>query len=49
MYDTENRLFVVLDPIRIARGIEEAFLNYDAQVIRWSQREKTENLLLLAS
>ncbi len=46
----DSQLIVLLnDQNNIARGIEEAFLNYDAQVIRWSQREKPENLLLLAS
>lgn len=47
----DSQLIVILnDQNNVARGIEDAFLNYDAQVIRWSERDKPEKLsLLLAS
>lgn len=33
----------------ISRGIEDAFINYEAKVIRWSEREKPENLEVLSA
>lgn len=46
----DSQLIVILnDQHNIARGIEEAFQNYDAKVIRWSEREKSENLVLLSA
>ena len=48
---SDSQLIVLLnDENNIARGIEDAFHNYEAKVIRWSEREKRENLShLLAS
>ncbi len=45
----DSQLIVILnDQNNIARGIEDAFLNYQVQVIRWSERNKQSNLELLA-
>lgn len=47
---SDSQLVVILnDQNGIAKGIEDAFLNYDAKVIRWSERDKTENLSLLSA
>ena len=47
---SDSKLIVVLnDQNGVVRGIEDAFLNYDAQVIRWSEREKTENIQLFSA
>ncbi len=46
----DSQLIVILnDQNIIARGVEEAFQNYDAKVIRWSEREKADNLALLSA
>lgn len=46
----ESQLIVLLnDQNNITRGIEDAFQNYDAKVIRWSEREKADNLTLLSA
>ena len=47
----DSQLIVLLnDENNIARGVENAFNNYQAKVIRWSERDKAENLnYLLAS
>jgi len=46
----DSQLIVILnDQNIIARGVEEAFQNYDAKVIRWSEREKADNLELLSA
>ena len=45
----ESQLIVILnDQNNIARGIEDAFQNYDAKVIRWSERDKESNINLLS-
>lgn len=46
----DSQLIVILnDQNYIARGIEDAFQNYDAKVIRWSDRDKIENIALLSA
>lgn len=46
----DSQLIVILnDQNNIARGIEDAFLNYDVKVIRWSERNKESNLALLSA
>ena len=46
----ESQLVVILnDHNGISRGIEDAFINYEAKVIRWSEREKPENLEVLSA
>ena len=46
----DSELIVILnDQNAIARGVEDAFLNYDAKVIRWTERSKEENLALLSA
>lgn len=46
----DSQLIVILnDQNIIARGIEDAFQNYDAKVIRWSERDNTANLSLLSA
>ncbi len=46
----DSQLIVILnDQNSIARGVEDAFLNYDAKVIRWSERNKDKNLSLLSA
>lgn len=46
----DSQLIVLLnDKNSIARGIEDAFSNYDVKVVRWSEREKNENLLLFSA
>ena len=46
----ESQLIVILnDQNNIAKGVEDAFLNYDAKVIRWSERNKESNLALLSA
>ncbi len=43
-----SQLIVILnDQNTIAKGVEEAFINYEAKVIRWSEREKDNNIELL--
>ncbi len=45
-----SQLIVILnDQNNIARGIEDAFQNYEAKVIRWSERGKADNLALLSA
>lgn len=45
----ESQLIVILnDQNNIARGVEDAFLNYEAKVIRWSERNKESNISLLS-
>lgn len=45
-----SQLIVILnDQNGITKGVEDGFLNYDAKVIRWSQRDKKENLDLLSA
>lgn len=47
---SDSQLIVILnDQNSVARGVEEAFWNYAAKVIRWSERNKAENLELLAA
>lgn len=47
---TDSQLIVILnDQNNIAKGVEEAFLNYDAQVIRWSDRNSERSLSLLSA
>ena len=47
---TDSQLIVILnDQNAIAKGIEDAFLNYDAKVVRWSERNKDSNLELFAA
>lgn len=46
----DSQLIVILnDQNNIARGVEDAFMNYDAKVIRWSERDKGECLDLLSA
>lgn len=46
----DSQLIVILnDQNSVARGIEDAFANYDAKVIRWSEREKSENMALISA
>ncbi len=46
---SESQLIVILnDQNNIARGIEDAFFNYEAKVIRWSERNKQSNIALLS-
>lgn len=45
-----SQLIVILnDQNNIAKGVEDAFLNYEAKVILWSQRNKDSNLALLSA
>ena len=45
----ESKLIVILnDQNGISKGIEDAFVNYEAKVIRWSERNKDSNIELLA-
>jgi hypothetical protein len=46
----DSQLIVILnDQNNVARGVEDAFTNYDAKVIRWSERDKSENLSLISA
>lgn len=46
----DSQLIVLLnDKNSIAKGIEEAFLNYDAKVVKWSEKESKENLDILTA
>lgn len=46
----DSRLIVFLnDSNNIARGIEDAFANYDVSVIKWSERELARNIELLSA
>lgn len=46
----DSQLIVILnDQNNIAKGIENAFENYDAKVIRWSERDKSENIALVSA
>ncbi len=47
---SESQLIVILnDTNNIARGVEDAFLNYEAEVIRWSTRNDERNIALLSA
>ena len=44
-----SQLIVILnDQNNIAKGVEDAFFNYEAKVIRWSERNKESNIALLS-
>ena len=46
----DSQLIVILnDQNSIAHGIEDAFINYDAKVIRWSERNRVGNLALISA
>ena len=46
----DSQLIVILnDQNNIAKGIEDAFLNYDAKVVRWSERNTDRNLALFSA
>ena len=46
----DSQLIVILnDRNGIARGVEDAFNNYDAKVIRWSERDNAENIAALSA
>lgn len=46
----ESQLIVILnDQSNIPRGIEDAFLNYEVKVIRWSERNKKSNIALFSA
>ena len=46
----ESQLIVILnDQNNTSRGIQEAFMNYDAKVILWSERNKDSNIALLSA
>ncbi len=45
----DSQLIVILnDHNGISHGVEEAFQNYEAQVIRWSERKDEKNMALLS-
>lgn len=45
-----SQLIVILnDQNSISKGIEEAFINYETKVIRWSERNKNSNIELLSA
>lgn len=45
-----SQLIVILnDQNNIAKGVEDAFFNYEAKVILWSQRNNDSNLALLSA
>lgn len=47
---SDSQLIVILnDQNTIAKGIENAFLNYDAKVVRWSKRNEDSNLKLFVA
>lgn len=47
---TGSQLIVFLnDQNAIGKGVEDAFINYDAKVIRWSERNSEKNLSLLSA
>ena len=48
-YKTINTIKKFTDQKGISKDVVEGFLNYDAKVIKWSEREKKENLLLLSA
>lgn len=46
----DSQLIVILnDQKSIAKGIEDAFANYDVKVIKWSEKDKKNNLALLSA
>lgn len=46
----DSQLIVILnDQNNIVKGVEEAFSNYEVNVIRWSERNKKSNLALLSA
>ena len=46
----DSQLVVLLnDKNSIANGIEEAFYNYDAKVVKWSERETASNIDILTA
>lgn len=46
----DSKLIVLLnDSDKIAKGVEEAFMNYDAEVVKWSEREKNSNIELFSA
>lgn len=46
----DSQLIVILnDQNNVVRGVEDAFANYDAKVIRWSDRYKSETLSLISA
>lgn len=46
----DSQLIVMLnDQNNITKGIDDAFANYDVKVVRWSEREENENLLLFSA
>lgn len=46
----DSQLIVLLnDRNNIAKGIEEAFVNYDAKVIKWSEKESTSCMGILSA
>ena len=47
---SDSQLVVILnDRNNIARGVEDAFYNYDAKVIKWSERDNAENIAILSA
>ena len=46
----DSQLVVLLnDKNSIANGVEEAFYNYDAKVVKWSEKEKASNIDILTA
>ena len=46
----ESQLIVILnDQNNMPKGIQEAFMNYEAKVILWSERNKESNIALLSA
>ena len=47
---SDSQLIVLInDQQNISKGVIDGFTNYDAKVIRWSERKKPENLALLTA
>ena len=46
----DSQLIVILNDFNyVAKGIEDAFANYDAKVIRWSERDSDVNISLISA
>lgn len=46
----DSQLVVLLnDSNTVSRGVEEAFANYEAKVVKWSEKDKSENLDILTA
>lgn len=46
----DSQLIVILnDQNNVAKGVEDAFENYNAKVIKWSEKNKSENLSIISA